>query len=253
MERGWAIVTGASSGIGLALSRALAREGYPVLAVARRRERLEALAAEVAAAGGRVEVLAQDLEADGAADAVVRRAAELGDVELLVNNAGLGDHAPFADHPLARALTTIRVNVTALVELTHRLLPALTARRGGVINIASTGAFQPVPWFAVYAATKSFVLHFSEALSVELRGRGVRVLALCPGPVATEFMPHDAPLMKRAPSVATPEEVARVTLRAYRGGRIVKIQGLMNAIGTFVLRLTPRALVRWMVGKLFRV
>jgi len=251
-QRGWAIVTGASSGIGREFARALAKEGHPVLAVARRRERLDELAAEVARAGGRVEPMALDLEAAGAADAIAERARSLGEVELLVNNAGFGDCGPFTSFPVERAQRMIRLNATAAVELTHRILPALVARRGGgVINVCSTGAFQPVPNFAVYAATKAFLLHFTEALAYELRKSGVRLLALCPGPVATEFMPHDAPLMKRAPNVTTPEEVVRVALRAFRRRRVVKIVGFLNALAAFLQRFAPRALVRRVAGLFF--
>jgi short-subunit dehydrogenase len=186
--KGWAVVTGASSGIGRVFAQELAWRGYPVLAVARRKERLEQLAREVAARGGRLEALAADLQiADGVA-AVVHRTSELGDVELLVNNAGAATAGDLLSSRPEAELGAIQLNVGALVALTHQLLPAMVRRRhGGVLNLSSVVGFQPFPHFAIYAATKAFVLSFTEALAEELRGTGVRVLAICPGAVRTNW------------------------------------------------------------------
>src|SRR5262249_46749425 len=178
-ERGWAVVTGASGGMGAAFTRALVARGYSVLAVARDAGPLEELARS---AGGRVEPLAADLATPGGVAAAVERARALGPVELLVNNAGLSTSGAFLDQSRERELQSIRVNVEALYMLTRDLVPDMVARkRGGVIHIASVVAFQAVPYWTTYAATKAFVLAFGEGLARELRGTGVRVLTVCPG------------------------------------------------------------------------
>ena len=184
MKNGWAVVTGASSGIGLEFARVLARRGHPVLAVARRRERLEALAKEAAKHGGRVEPLTADLMTDQGVTSLVWRTEELGEIELLINNAGIANAGDFLGASLDCEMAAIRLNVDAVVRLTHNVLRGMAhRRRGAIINLASVVGFQPFPHFAVYAATKAFVLSFTEALAEELRGTGVRLLALCPGAV----------------------------------------------------------------------
>jgi NADP-dependent 3-hydroxy acid dehydrogenase YdfG len=161
---GWAVVTGASSGLGREFALALAERRHPILAVARRGERLRALADEVDARGGRLEPLVADLSTTVGVEALLARAASL-ELELLVNNAGVATYGPFASTPMERERDLVRVNVEAIVALTGGLLPALLARGdGGVINVASQMAFQPMPYFAAYAASKAFVLSFSEAL-----------------------------------------------------------------------------------------
>ena len=180
-------MTGASSGLGREFALALAVRGYPVLAVARRRDRMRALAEEVEGGGGRLESLAADLSTTGGIEAVLKRAREL-EVELLVNNAGVASYGPFVSAPPERERALVRLNVEAIVALTRGLLPQLLARnRGGVINVASQMGFQPMPFFASYAASKAFVVSFSEALAEELRGTGVRVTAVAPGFVSTDF------------------------------------------------------------------
>lgn len=186
--KGWALVTGASSGIGAEFARALARRGHPVLAVARRRERLEALAADAARLGGRIQPWAADLATEEGIASVLRRTMELSEIELLVNNAGIASPGDFLTASLDQQIAAIRLNVEALVKLTHAVLEGMTERkRGAILNVASVVAFQPFPHFAVYAASKAFVLSFTEALSEEIKGTGVRTLALCPGSVATEM------------------------------------------------------------------
>ncbi len=171
-RRGWAVVTGASSGLGREFARALADRGYPVLAVARREDRLRALADEVERDGGRLEPLVADLSTTEGVDMLLRNAGER-EVELLVNNAGLAIYGPFTGVPPERERDLVRLNVEAVVALTRGLLPAMVERRrGGVINVASQMAFQPMPYFAAYAASKAFVLSFSEALAEELRRSG---------------------------------------------------------------------------------
>ena len=179
-----ALVTGASSGIGEEFARQLSRRGHDLILVARRRDRLERLADEL---DGAAHVIACDLATD--ADSVSARVAELGlDVDLLVNNAGFGTYGRFVELDPKREAEEVRVNCEAVVTLTHAFLPAMVERgRGGVIVVASTAGMQPIPYEAAYSASKAFALNFTEALSEELRGTGVRMLAVNPGPVATEW------------------------------------------------------------------
>ncbi|MDT8435252.1 MAG: SDR family oxidoreductase, partial [Gemmatimonadota bacterium] len=189
-ERRGALVTGASAGIGRELAQRLAAAGWPVALTARRRERLEGLAADIETRHGvRALPVAADLEdPEGPARIEAALAAEGFEVDFLVNNAGFGTWGPFAERPLAAQTGMIRVNVLAPTELTRRLLPAMRDRGAGrILNVASTAAFQPGPWMAVYFASKAYVLHFSEALREELRRTGVTVTVLCPGPTRTEF------------------------------------------------------------------
>jgi len=239
-----ALITGASAGIGYEFALRLAERGYDLVLVARRRDRLEELAAKVRGEHGnaRTHIVAADL-ADPAAPA--RIAAEVTAqglaVDLLVNNAGFGTHGLFEGLATEREHDEIEVNVQALVALTHAFLPGMLERgRGGVINVASTAAFQPVPYMAVYAATKAFVRSFSEALHEEVRARGVRVIALCPGPTATEFF-DSAVAAPRGP-IRRVSEVVTTGLRAYDAGAPVAIDGTSNQLMIASSHLIPR---RW--------
>ena len=183
-------MTGASSGIGAEFARQLAARGHDLALVARSVDRMEALAAALRQTHGvRVEVIGQDLAEPDAAQRVVAELRTRGlDVNLLVNNAGFGTCGRFEDVPAARDHDQLMVNVVALTDLTHALVPPMLARgTGAVLNVASTAAFQPAAYFAVYSAAKAFVLNFSLALWSEYHDRGIRVLALCPGPVQTDF------------------------------------------------------------------
>src|SRR5215469_14131567 len=246
MTRGWAVVTGASSGIGLEFARELARRGHPVLAIARRRERLEALAKEAAERGGRIESLSADLATEQGLALVLRRLDELGEIELLINNAGVATAGDFVGASPDHVIGEIRVNVEAVVKLTRYVLGPMVRRRGGaVINLASVVGFQPFPHFAVYAATKAFVLSFTEALAEELKGTGVRILALCPGSVATEIdvFAHNEGLLGKLPSL-TAEQVVKTGLQALGNGRVVKVVGRLNQFLPLVGRLMPRVAIR---------
>jgi len=250
MKNGWAVVTGASSGIGLEFARVLARRGHPVLAVARRRERLEALAKEAAKHGGRVEPLTADLMTDQGVTSLVWRTEELGEIELLINNAGIANAGDFLGASLDCEMAAIRLNVDAVVRLTHNVLRGMAhRRRGAIINLASVVGFQPFPHFAVYAATKAFVLSFTEALAEELRGTGVRLLALCPGAVKTEIdvFAHNEGLLGKLPSL-TAEQVVKAGLRALDHGRVVKVVGGLNQFLPFMDRLMPRSAIRRVMG-----
>ena len=248
-----AVVTGASSGIGLALARAVAREGRPVLAVARRRERLEALAAEASSAGwAPIHTLALDLAGADAAGRVLARAEELGGAEWLVNNAGFGLRGPVAEADPARLVQMIRLNCESVALLTRAFLPSLVRGGGGfVLNVASIVAFQPAPFHSVYAATKAFVLSFTEGLAEELRGTAVGAGAFCPGPVATEFQAV-AGSAGRGPSILTAEAAAREVLGQLRAREVVRVPGLAYRTFVALSALLPRGLVRRLVGRLNR-
>lgn len=249
-----ALVTGASSGIGAAFARALGREGRRLVLVARREDRLHALADGIGSP--RVDVLPLDL---ARSDAVGRLEAELRarglEVDLLVNNAGVGHGGRFLDAPLERSLGIIDLNVRSVVELTARLVPPMVARgRGGVINVVSMSAFQPVPYLAVYAASKAFLLSFTEALGLELAGTGVRVQALCPGNVPTEFQATagTAGTLFDRTSRTTPDEVVADSLAALARGTERVIPGWQNRMVVAAQALAPRGLVRRVAGELFR-
>ncbi|HTR04465.1 MAG TPA: SDR family oxidoreductase [Thermoanaerobaculia bacterium] len=244
-----ALVTGASSGLGLELATLLARGRHDVVLVARRKDRLENVARGLAEEFGvRATALPADLARREAPGEIVRELETRGLViDVLVNDAGFGAHGPFAETPLENALEMIQVNVAALVELTRRLLPGmLERRRGRILNLASTAAFQPGPLMAVYYASKAFVLSFSEALANETAGTGVTVTTLCPGPIATEFQKRagvektalfTGPLVVDAPAAA---------LAGYRGlmrGQRLVIPGVANKVLVQALRVTPRRLV----------
>jgi short-subunit dehydrogenase len=247
MSRPVALITGASAGIGAEFACQLAPMGYDLIVVARRRERLDALAASITAATpvAAVHVIEQDLAAPDAASELVAAVKREGlTVSLLVNNAGFGWHGKFIAMDASNAAGQIAVNVNALVALTHAFVPGMVERgNGGVINVASTAAFQPVPNMAVYGATKAFVLSFSEAVHEEVRTSGVRVLALCPGATATEFFGIAGETAALGPkrSVA---DVVRTGLRAFDKREGVVIDGPANAALAFSVRLAPRSVIR---------
>lgn len=251
----WALVTGASAGIGVALARQLAAGGAHLVLTARRRDRLDELAARLHAEhGASVEVCAADLAEPGAPQSLFAFTRGKGiAVEVLVNNAGFGAYGPFDEVPLRRLLDMVQVNISAVVELTHLYLPAmLERRRGYILILASTAGFQAVPYIAAYAATKSFDLLFGEALAEEVRGRGVSVTALCPGATSTEFQSVAAQPDYAFRSAETPDAVARVGLAALASGKPVVISGARNRLMQQSQRLAPRRLVTSMAARMFR-
>jgi uncharacterized protein len=255
MENGWAVVTGASSGVGLEFARVLARRGQPVVAVARRADRLDALAKEASSAGGRIEPLVADLATEQGVQSVAQRMQQLGEVELLINNAGVASGRDFVEAALDHEVEAVRVNVEAVLKLTYAGLQVMVPRRrGGIINLASVVAFQPFPHFAVYAATKAFVLSFTEALAEELRGTGVRVLALCPGSVATEMdlFVHNRGLLGRLPSLNA-AQVVKAGLEGLANGRVVRVVGGLNRFLPFLDRMMPRGVTRRVMGASVKV
>jgi len=239
------LITGASSGIGRELARQFAGDGADLVLIARSEDRLRELAAGLAAESGvTVEVVPADLARPGSPDQIVQTLAERQiEVDVLVNNAGFGARGPVAGIGVGRQLDMIEVNVAALTRLTALLLPAmLERRRGGILNVASTAAFQPGPNSAVYYATKAYVLSFTEALAEEVRGSGVRVSCLAPGPTDTGFAAQagaaGSRLFRRG--VMDAGRVARAGHDGLRRGKTLVIPGLRNRALAVGARLSPR-------------
>ena len=252
----FALITGASSGMGACFARALADRGRDLVLVARSVGKLQALAREITARHSRrVEVIDQDLSAQGAALRLVTVLNERGiAVDLLVNNAGFGAHGQFWRLPHDRQLAMIRLNIVALTELTYLLLPGmLERRRGGIINVSSTASFQPMPYTSVYGATKAYVTSFSMGLAEELREYGVKVLALCPGGTATNFFDAGQFGKVNLPGgLQSAEEVVEVGLRAYERGDSLAMTRFIHRLMLFAQRLAPRRFVTEQAGKMFR-
>ncbi len=244
---GTALITGASSGIGADLARQFHAAGHQVILVARRRDRLENLAAEL---GATARVLVVDL-ADPASPASLFAAT--GPVDILVNNAGFGDFGDFSRQDPARQQDMIAVNIAALTALTQLYLPAMVERRTGrILNVASIVGFMPCPGIAVYAATKAYVLSFSDALAAELVGSGVTVTCLCPGSTDTEFAAVANMRSKLAMRMAMSSVVvAKIGAAATLAGTRLVVTGLGNRINSVMVRLLPRGWVLAGVRKLF--
>jgi short-subunit dehydrogenase len=241
------LITGASAGIGAALAHVFARNGHTLVLVARREERLAALAEEIAAKGyPRPAFLPVDLESRDAVERIEDLLSMLGlEPDVVVNNAGFGLVGDSACLDRAEQLAMIDVNVRALTELSLAFVDSLARHRGGILNVASIAAWLPGPRMAVYYATKAYVLSFSEALHQELKPRGVRVSVLCPGPVPTEFQARAGITGKTSAAMLT-ESVERVAEEGYRGlqqGRRVVVPGLMNWAVTALVRFIPRGLL----------
>jgi uncharacterized protein len=245
-----ALITGASSGIGLELASLAAQDRHDVVLVARQRERLESVGRGLQEEYGvRVSVLAKDLNDPSAPAELERELAERHiEIDVLVNNAGLGVYGFFKDTSIDRELEAIQVNVSALTHLTKLVLGGMLARRRGrILNVASTAAFQPGPIMAVYYATKAYVLSFSEALANECSGSGVTVTALCPGPTRTEFEGRAGSpagiLLRKKGFVMSASDVAREGWRGMKAGKRVVIPGLANRLLVQAERVSPRRLV----------
>jgi hypothetical protein len=249
-----ALVTGASSGIGEALAAALAARGMHVLLVARSTQRLEVLAQGLRRDGAMASVLPADLSRAGAAARLHAHVRTLGlEIDVLVNNAGFGFYGPFESESPEHLADQIQVNVVALAELTRLFVPSLLARRGAVLNLASTVAFQPAPFMSVYGATKSFVLSFSEALWAEYRTRGLHVAAVCPGPVETPFIDAMGGAVRSTPVFSAPltvDAVVRSCLVALDARKPTSVVGWRNRMLAQSARLAPRALLARLSGRL---
>jgi len=250
-----ALITGASSGIGEVFARKLAARGRNVLLVARSEDKLITLCNELGRSNSiRAQYVAIDLSKPEAPRQLFDEAQERGlFVDLLVNNAGFGSMDEFSKLDLSRELNMIDLNVKALVELAYLFLqPMIEKRQGAIINVASTAAFQPVPYMATYAATKAFVLSFSEALWEENRPHGVKVMALCPGVTETNFFEAARGQKPPARVSQTPEEVVDTALRGLAQGRSHIISGWTNFLMTQSERLAPRSFVIRLAGRMMR-
>jgi short-subunit dehydrogenase len=263
-DRKTALITGSSFGIGLEFARIFAREGYNLVLAARSADRLRQLASELEKAHGtRSLILATDLSEPGASAYVLDQTTRADiQVDVLVNNAGFGQYGLFAENDLEECLRQIQLNVTTLTHLTRLFLPAMIERAkvetkterkpGGILNVASTAAFQPGPLMAVYFATKAYVLHFSEALANEVKGTGVTVSCLCPGPTATEFHKRAHATGQRLLKFGSMDArtVADDGYRALMAGKPVVISGFKNWLMAQSVRLAPRGLVTAMARKI---
>jgi uncharacterized protein len=255
-----ALITGASSGIGEALAGCFARDGHALVLVARRRDKLQALAEALRSAHGvRVDVLPADLARPGAAQdlaATLRRRRR--SIDVLVNNAGVLEQGLFASHDAARHSQIIDLNVSGLTAMIAAFLPAMLARGSGrILNVASIAAFQPVPGLATYAATKAYVLSLTESLAEELQGSGVSVTALCPGITATAMLDKAAQTDARLGAlpafvVGSADTVAEQGLQACLRGTVICVPGTLNRAVTLAGRVAPRWMVRRIGGAVVR-
>lgn len=254
----YALITGASSGIGLALAEALARRGDALILVARERPALESIACELSQRFGvevlfRVCDLTEPLQLSGLLYELEQCDYQ---IELLVNNAGAACAGSFLEQDWQRERKLLELNVFALSRLCHALGNAMARRGGGqILNVASLAAFQPGPWLSSYYASKAFVLHFSEALGEELRGLGVQVAALCPGPVRTPFWRNarlDMRPLKNSPWLMNAEQLALLALQGLDRGQTVIVPGWRNRLLAIAAQLAPRALARRLAARLNR-
>jgi uncharacterized protein len=247
------LITGASSGIGAALAKVFAAHGHELALVARRGDRLDALADEIAATGRpRPTVFTADLERRDGASAIAAELSSRGlEPAIVVNNAGFGLRGEAATLSRDEQLAMIDLNVRALTELSLMFVDSVARHRGGILNIASLAAFLPGPGMAVYYASKAYVLSFSEALHRELSGRGVRVTALCPGPVPTEFQTRAGLSLPAAARMLelSAERVAQIGYDAFMAGQRVVVAGIGNRLAVSFMRLVPHALLLRLVDQ----
>jgi hypothetical protein len=250
----WALVTGASAGIGVALARELASHGAKLLLTARRRDRLDALAAELTAKGTEVRIVAADLN-DPAAPQQIYDAAESEGltIDILVNNAGLGQFGAFQLSPVEQELSQVRVNCEAVVRLTRLFVPGMVERRRGwVLIVASTASFQPIPYITTYAATKVFDRFFALGLAAEVARFGIKVTALCPGPTESEFFDVARAGVFKARGVQPTPDVARQAIAALARGQRTILPSLSGSFTAFLVRFLPVGLITRVIEKAAR-
>ena len=251
------LITGASSGIGEALARRFARDGARLVLVARRADRLGTIAAELHKSGGAAEAIAipADLVEGGACERIFSHAERaMGPIDVLVNNAGVGEYGEFAAKDLAACEHMMRLNMNALVRLTHLALPGMLARcRGWIMNLASLASFQPTPYMTVYGATKAFVKQFSLGLGEEVRRRGVVVTCICPGPVKTGFFSrggYETRMKDFTRLAAEADAVAQIAYRALLKKKPLCVPGRLNALGVFLERFAPTSALTRAAGRI---
>ena len=252
---GWALITGSSAGIGLAFAHELAARGMDLVLTARRLDRLEKLASELRTAHRiRVECVSADLERLEAPAAIFAFTQANGiEIELLVNNAGFGTYGAFAQLDPAREAAMVQVNCAAVVQLTHLYLRGMIdRRRGDILILSSTAAFQGVPYMAVYAASKAFDLLFAEGLAQEVKRHGVRVCAVCPGSTESEFDRLAGIPTERTLQIESAAKVVRTALRALAAGRHSVVSGFGNRAAVQLQRLAPRRVATGIAGRMFR-
>lgn len=253
-EGKWALVTGASAGIGVALARELARRGANLVLTARRLERLQALAEELAEQGSQVRVVPADLFDPAAPEQIYAATVGAGlEVEILINNAGLGQYGAFHQSPVEQELQQIRVNCEAAVRLARLFVPPMVERRRGwVLMLASTASFQPLPYFSTYAATKVFDRFFAEGLAAEVERYGVKVTALCPGPTESEFFDVARAGIFKMRGVQSAERVARKGVDALLRGQRTLLPSLDGKLIAWLVRFVPVRMVTRMVERVAR-
>jgi short-subunit dehydrogenase len=250
----WALVTGASAGIGVALARELARHGAKLILTARRKERLETLAAELQGKGTEVRLVTADLN-DPAAPQQIYDATEGAGltVDILINNAGLGQHGAFADSPIDQEMSQVRVNCESVVRLTRLFIPPMVARRRGwIMIVSSTASFQPLPYLATYAATKAFDRFFALGLAAEVDRFGINVTALCPGPTESEFFQVSRSEEALSGKRQSADEVARLGIRALARGQRTIIPYLGGKLSALAVRFLPVSLITGIMAKVLR-
>ncbi|TDT78036.1 hypothetical protein BDE40_1340 [Litoreibacter halocynthiae] len=252
---GYVLITGASEGIGKAIAHRAAQDGRDLILSARSEDKLKALAGELRETGRDVHVVIADLNAADGAKTLWANATQIGQIDVLVNNAGLGINGPFAKTDTAREEATAQVNMIALTQLMKAGVQHMTGNGGGkILNVSSTAAFMPGPQMAVYHASKSYVLSLSEAVAQELAGAGITVSVLCPGPTKTDFFKDadmkDVRLLKLGLSM-TAEGVADAGWSGMMRGKRVIVPGFMNKVFAFMPRITPRGLLTWVVAQFY--
>jgi short-subunit dehydrogenase len=249
----WALVTGASAGIGAAIARELAGHGAKIILTARRQDRLDALSQELAERGTEVRVVAADLRDPEAPKQIFDATEGAGiPVDILINNAGLGQFGVFAQSPIEQELAQIRVNCEAMVHLSRLFVRCMVERRRGwVLIVASTASFQPIPYLNTYAATKVFDRFFSQALADEVKKYGVKVTTLCPGPTESEFWDVSRAGAFKRRMQPTPE-VAKLGIDALASGRRTIIANVQGRITAFMVRFLPVGLITWFVERAAR-
>jgi hypothetical protein len=253
----WALVTGASSGIGEALARELARHGAKLILTARRKDRLESLAAELTAMGTEVRIFQADLN-DPLGPQQIYDATEGSEggglaVDILVNNAGLGQFGAFHSNPVEQELSQVRVNCEAMVRLSRLFVPRMVERRRGwVLILASTASFQPIPYMATYAASKVFDRFFALGLAAEVARFGVKVTALCPGPTDSEFFEVSRAGLYKSRGVQPAADVARLGVAALARGRRTIVPNFAGGFTAFLVRFLPVGLITRLIEKIAR-
>jgi uncharacterized protein len=250
-----ALITGASAGLGADFSVILARQKYDLILVARSEERLARLANKLSAEYGvKTHVISSDLSVPGSAERLVQNIQSKGlVVDVLINNAGYGICGPFVESDTQSLVGMLHLNMTSLTELARLLLPDMLSRKNGrIMNVASTAAFQPGPWMAGYYASKAYVLSFSEALSSELKGTGVTVTTLCPGPTRTEFFERAKMSSSRMKRIffADSQACAQRGIEAMLSGKVLMVDGLLNRMFVSSSKVLPRSLIRSITGAL---